>query len=76
MENLVWRKGKYYEKVSLQPFDGLVEGFERGIIENGRKTRTWVSFYPEGQLREKVSYKLGTRDRLAEKYSENGKLTS
>ena len=55
MENLVWRKGKYYEKVSLQPFDGLVEGFERGIIENGRKTRTWVSFYPEGQLREKVS---------------------
>ena len=75
MEDLVERKGVYYEKFSDVPFTGQInEGLVRGSIKSGRRIDDWIMFWPNGQLAGKGYFKNGEREGYWELYKSDGTL--
>ena len=62
MVDLVERDGIYYKKFSDIPFTGEVEGRVQVRFKNGKREGSWVSYWDNGQLREKGDYKNGKRE--------------
>ena len=66
MDDLVERDGLYYKKSSMfqrifstvPPFTGKVNGYEKGIIKNGRREGLWVRYWGEWIT-------IGEKDKLA-----------
>ena len=62
MDDLVERpmwSGIYYEKFSDVPFTGKTKGKTQATFKNGKKNGPWVSYYDNGQLISKGTYKNG-----------------
>ena len=74
MDDLVIKNDLYYEKFTNVPFNGEVSGLENGSIKTGRKNGEWLSYYENGQLKEKVNFKEGKPDGLWEWYHIDGQL--
>ena len=74
MKDLVKRDGIHYKKFSDVPFTGKVTGEWLGTIINGRKESSWVRYWSEGKLREKVTYKGGYEHGPYVAYHSNGQL--
>lgn len=58
---LVERDGIYYKKFTDVPYTGKVTGKEQGSYKNGVMEGEFVSYYDNGKLQEKVSYKNGVK---------------
>lgn len=72
--DLVERNNLYYKKFTDAPFSGEVTGSDQGSVKNGKKDGTWISYYWDGQLRNKINWKNGVRDGAWVVYHENGQL--
>ena len=59
--DLVYRKGLYYEKLSNKLFTGESTGIKQGNIKNGKIEGTWL-VYNNGKLWIKSNYKEGKRE--------------
>ena len=59
--DLTEREGLYYKKFSDVPFTGKVTGEEQGSFRNGKREGEWVSYYENGQLWEKGTFKNGKK---------------
>ena len=56
------------------PFSGNVTGTEQGSLKGGMREGTWVTYYDNGQLYNKRSYKSDVAEGIAISYHSNGKL--
>ena len=85
MDDLVERNGIYYKKFINVPFTGRINGNEYlgkiethkkvlGLIKNGKKEGTWLTYYSNGNLYLNDKYKNGKLDGICENYWENGNL--
>jgi antitoxin component YwqK of YwqJK toxin-antitoxin module len=74
IKELVERKGVYFKKFSEVPFTGKVTGKEQGIIKNGKKEGSWVTYHENGQLKEKGNFKNGRWYGPWVSYWKNGQL--
>ena len=74
MDDLVMRAGLYYEKFTVTPYTGEVEGLEQGKFKNGIKDSEWIGYHKNGQLDYKGSFKNGRREGYWEFYYRNGEL--
>ena len=72
-EDLVTRKGLYYQKSSDVPFTGNVTGKKQGEIKKGKREGPWVRYYKNGQLSSKGTYKNGKQEGPWVLYHKNGK---
>ena len=62
MDDLVERDGLYYKKFTDVPFTGeITDKTAQGTFRNGKKEGPWVYYLPDGQLREKGTYKDGKK---------------
>ena len=59
MRNGVYYKKSTYDSFNLKPYTGKVTGYEEGSIRNGKKEGESVSYWENGKLREKGTYKNG-----------------
>ena len=50
-------KGLYYKKFTDVPFTGKVTGGSQGSFKNGKKHGPYVSYYSNGQLMFKGTYR-------------------
>ena len=73
--DLVWRQGLCYKKSSDVPFTGTVTGIVQGKIKNGQIEGPWVTYWENGQLSQKITYKDGKWDGPYVSYHKNGKLS-
>lgn len=73
-DDIVWRGSLYYKKFSDVPFTGKVEGWKQGLMKNGKKEGSWISYYDNGQLQEKSNYKNGRPHGFAIGYYKNGTI--
>ena len=73
-EDLVTRKGLYYQKLSDVPFTGNVTGKKQGEIKKGKREGPWVRYYKNGQLMSKGTYKSGKQEGSWVIYHRNGKV--
>lgn len=68
IDDLVFRDGISYLKFSDVPFTGEISGNHvifgdvRGSVKNGKREGAWVTYYGNGQLKEKGNYKNGKKD--------------
>ena len=72
--DLVKRDGLFYKKFTDVPFSGEVTGDDQGSVKNGEKDGAWISYYRNGQLRNKINWKNGKRDGAWVVYHENSQL--
>ena len=61
MKDLVVMDGLYYKKFTDVPFTGKVTGKDQGSFKDGEKDGPWVSYYYNGQLESKGTYKDGVK---------------
>ena len=64
MDDLVERpkwSGIYYKKFTEVPFTGKVTGKTQGTFRNGKEHGPWVSYYANGQLGSKGTFKDGKK---------------
>ena len=73
--DLVIRNGIFYKKFTDVPFIGDVSGKQNGTIINGKRDGFWESYYENGQLNWKGSYKDDWLDGPWEYYYDNGQLS-
>jgi antitoxin component YwqK of YwqJK toxin-antitoxin module len=74
-DDLVERNGLTYKKFTDVPFTGEVgEGLVHGNFKNGKLEGPFVSYYENGQLKEKVEAKNGEPEGPWVEYYENGQL--
>ena len=73
--DLVIRNGIFYKKFTDTPFIGDVSGQQNGTIINGKRDGFWESYYENGQLNWKGSYKDDCLDGPWEYYYDNGQLS-
>ena len=85
--DLVKRDGLWYEKFTDKPFTGKVTGAKiefdgtyrhfpiQGKIKKGKKEGEWLSYYENGQLKEKRNFKDGKLNSERLVYYENGQLS-
>ena len=57
MDDLVHRDGLYYKKFTVVPFTGNITGITQGTFKNGKKEGPRISYYDDGQLFSKGTYK-------------------
>ena len=74
IDDLVQRDGLYYEKFTDVPFTGNVTGKIQGKISKGKGNGEWLTYYENGQLKEKYNIKDGELEGEWLKYNENGRL--
>ena len=74
MDELVIRDGLYYKKFSDVPFTGKVDGQEQGLMKNGKRDGSWVTYYNNGDLSTKGDYKNGKSDGSWVGYKQDGTL--
>ena len=73
-EDLVTRKGLYYQKSSDGPFTGKTTGKVQASFKNGKKEGPWVGYHENGQLRYKITYKNGKKEGPWVGFYKNGQL--
>ena len=73
-DDLVMRKGLYYQKSNDVPFTGTVTGKSKGKIKKGKLDGPWVWYHKNGQLDIKGTYKDGKEEGPWVRYWENGQL--
>ena len=73
--DLVIRNSIFYKKFTDIPFIGDVSGQQNGTIRNGKRDGFWESYYENGQLNWKGSYKDDWLDGPWEYYYDNGQLS-
>ena len=61
IRDLVKRDGIYYKKFSTVPFTGKTTGKEQGPFRNSKEHGPWVSYYANGQLGSKGTFKDGKK---------------
>ena len=61
-DDLVVRNGIFYKKFTDTPFIGEVSGRQNGTVINGKRDGFWESYYENGQLNWKGSYKNDNLD--------------
>ena len=66
--------GLYYHKFTDVPFSGKVTGIQQGKIEKGKMEGPWVSYYYNGQLSYKGTWKNGKREGPWVRYYDDGQL--
>lgn len=74
-DNLVKRNGLYYEKFSVTPFTGKIQGSWQGTIKNGKRNGIWHRYYEQGQLWWKCNFKDGLREGQCIDYYINGNIS-
>ncbi|MBC66605.1 MAG: hypothetical protein CML63_07925 [Rhodobacteraceae bacterium] len=74
-DDLVVRNGIFYKKFTDIPFIGEVNGRQNGTIINGKRDGFWESYFENGQLNWKGSYKNDNLDGPWEYYHKNGQLS-
>ena len=75
LNDLVKRDGIFYKKFSDVPFTGEFKSrFEHGWIEAGKREGQWVTYFKNGQVWIKGSFKNGNWDGQWVDYHENGQL--
>ena len=74
-DDLVVRNGIFYKKFTDTPFIGEVSGRQNGTVINGKRDGFWESYYENGQLNWKGSYKNDNLDGPWEYYHKNGQLS-
>ena len=74
-DDLVVRNGLFYKKFTDIPFIGEVNGRQNGTIINGKRDGFWESYFENGQLNWKGSYKNDNLDGPWEYYHKNGQLS-
>ena len=63
MNDLFYRDGLYFNRSTNVPFTGnLTGGNFQGTIRNGKREGPWFSYYDDGQLEEKGTYKDGKEE--------------
>jgi len=78
-DDLVKRDGLFYKKFTDVPFTGEVTGKEQGLIQDrifrdGKEVGARVTYYKNGQLKNKGTYKDGKEDGPWVEYYDNGQL--
>ena len=76
MDDLVEREGLHYKKFSEVPFTGNITGRSQGSVRNGKKDGPWVTYYANGQLESKETWKDGELAGPYVKYHETGMHSS
>ena len=76
IRDLVKRDDLYYEKFTDVPYTGKVTGEEQGSFRNGEREGTWVSYWENGQLKDKNNFKNGKREGTSVAYHDDGQLSS
>lgn len=76
LDDLVTRDGLYYKKFTDNPFSGNIDGKHIGSFKNGLRDGAWVTYYENGQLRDKGNYQNGVQQGLWTAYTDYGKLES
>ena len=75
LDDLVKRDGLFYKKFTEVPFTGEIdEGLSRGYLKNGKLKGPYVSYYLDGQLKNKGDYKNGKPEGTWVFYHDNGQL--
>ena len=75
MDDLVKREEIYYKKFTDVPFTGEVdEGVDRGSIKNGKAEGSWVIYFGDGQVRQRVNFKNGMLHGSYVSFHSNGQL--
>ena len=74
LDDLVEREGLIYKKYTDVPFSGKVTGIQQGKIEKGKMEGPWVSYYYNGQLSYKGTWKNGKREGPWVRYYDDGQL--
>ena len=49
IDDLIEKNGKFFEKNSIQPFTGKVEGQIKGYLKDGMPEGTWQEFSQKGK---------------------------
>ena len=57
MKDLEYRDGFHYKKFTEVPFTGKIGGQFNGLIENGKREGSWISYWGNGQLWKEGDYK-------------------
>ena len=80
-DDLVYRNGLYYKKLTDIPFTGKEETYfmngqllNKGYYKDGKQHGLWLSYHNNGQLEYKGYYKNGEEDGLWVSYHNNGQL--
>ena len=77
IKHLVKREGIFFKKFSDVPFDGeVIGGRHKGFIQNGKKEGSWLTYFENGQLKEKSNFIEGAKDGLEVRYFKNGILSA
>ena len=82
MGDLVERENTLYLKFSDVPFTGEISGNHvifgdvRGSVKNGKREGAWVTYYGNGQLKEKGNYKNGKKESAWVRYLISGERYS
>ena len=50
IDDLIEKNGKFFEKNSIQPFTGKVEGQIKGYLKDGMPEGTWQEFSQKGKI--------------------------
>ena len=65
LDDLVKTDGLYYKKFTEFPFSGKVTGKkEQGSFKKGNRDGPWVTYYENGRIHSKGSYKFGKYEGL------------
>ena len=72
MDDLVERDGLHYKKFTDVPFTGKVTGKTQELFKDDKKHGLYVSYYDNGQLSFKGTYKGSKSDGPWVFYNENG----
>ena len=75
MDDLVERDGLHYKKFTDVPFTGKTTGKWQGKIRNGKKVGPWVSYWFNGQLWWKGTFKDGKEEGDLVYYSPDGSVS-
>ena len=74
MDDLVERNDLYYKKFRDVPFTGEVSGKHQGSFKKGKREGVWISYYDNGQIRDKTNFKNGKHEGSHISYYDDGTL--
>jgi len=73
--DLIEREGRFYKKFTDTPFSGEVtDGNRRGKLKAGKEEGPWVTYYDNGQLMYKETYKDGKQEGPWIQYHDNVRI--